>query len=204
MTSAARLGRPRSSAADEAIVDAAIGLLVEEGYDGLTMEGVATRAGVGKATLYRRYTGKDQLVMRAAACLTASDDEPPDTGSLPGDLTALARSLVHLLTSTAAGGCVAQLVAALPRSAALADEYDRFVARRRDRVRVAVDRAVARHELTPDTDAGLVADLLTGPLFYRYLVSREALDERYVDEVVDSVVASLQATGRLAATVSPA
>ena len=191
MSPAPRLGRPRSPAADQAIVDAALVLFAEEGFERLTMEGVATRAGVGKATVYRRYPGKVELVMRAAECLTA--DEPPasDTGTLRGDLVAFARSLVHLLTSTLTGGCVTQLVAALPRSPELADEYARFVAARRERTRGAVARAAGRGEVSPDTDAELVADLVAGPIFYRYLVSRDPLDDGYADAVVDAVLASL-------------
>jgi len=190
---APRPGRPRSEAADQAIVDAALGLFAEEGFEGLTMEGVASRAGVGKATVYRRYPGKVELVMRAAACLTADEPPTPDTGTLRGDLRAFARSLVHLLTATPTGGCVTQLVAALPRSPQLADEYARFVAARRERTRAAVARAAARGEVPAGTDAELVADLMAGPIFYRYLVTRGSLDDDYADLVVDAVLASLVA-----------
>jgi AcrR family transcriptional regulator len=205
MTPSPRLGRPRSPAADQAIVDAALVLFAEEGFEGFTMEGVATRAGVGKATVYRRYPGKVELVMRAAECLTADELPAPDTGTLRGDLVAVARSLVHLLTSTPTGGCVTQLVAALPRSPELADEHARFVAARRERTRGAVARAARRGEVSPDTDAELVADLVAGPIFYRYLVSRGPLDDGYADSVVDAVLASLDVrAGAATANAAPA
>jgi len=200
-----RLGRPRSPAADRAIVDAALVLFAEEGFEGLTMEGVATRAGVGKATVYRRYPGKVELVIRAAECLSADEPPPPDTGTLRGDLTTLARSLVHLLTATLTGGCVTQLVAALPRSPQLAEEHARFVDARRDRTRRAVARAARRGEVPPDTDAELVADLIAGPIFYRCLVSRGPLDDAYADAVVDAVLVSVgAATPAATVSVTPA
>ena len=79
--SARRPGRPRSAEADEAILEAAIELFAEVGLDGLTVEGVAARAGVGKATIYRRYPSKVDLVVAAARCFTQGPTSPPDTGT---------------------------------------------------------------------------------------------------------------------------
>ena len=202
MSDTVRPGRPRSPAADQAIVDAALAVFAEEGFDGLTMEGVATRAGVGKATVYRRYPGKAELLIRAASCLSDTEAPEPDTGSLRGDLAAIAGNLVHLLTATVAGRCVPELVAALPRCDQLADEHRRFTAARRRHTVHAVERAVARGEIAPDTDAGLVADLLAGPIFYRHLVVRGRLDGRYADRVADAVIGAL--TPGASAGVEPA
>jgi AcrR family transcriptional regulator len=186
-----RPGRPRSPEADRAIVDAALAVFAEDGFEGLTMEAVAARAGVGKATLYRRYPGKAELVIRAASCLSAAEAPEPDTGSLRGDLQAIARNLVHLLTATVAGRCVPELVAALPRCTQLAGEHRRFVAARRRYTARAVRRAVVRGEVGAATDAELIADLLAGPIFYRHLVTRGRLDAAYADRVVDAVLAGL-------------
>jgi AcrR family transcriptional regulator len=188
MNDVLRPGRPRSAEADQAIVDAALAVFAEEGFDGLTMEAVAARAGVGKATVYRRYPGKAELVIRAASCLSAAEAPEADTGSLRGDLQAISRNLVHLLTATVAGRCVPELVAALPHCAQLAGEHRRFIAARRRLTVRAVGRAVARGELVADTDAEIVADLLAGPIFYRHLVVRGCLDNRYADRVVDAVL----------------
>jgi AcrR family transcriptional regulator len=188
MNDVLRPGRPRSAEADQAIVDAALAVFAEEGFDGLTMEAVAARAGVGKATVYRRYPGKAELVIRAASCLSAAEAPEADTGSLRGDLQAIARNLVHLLTATVAGRCVPELVAALPHCAQLAGEHRRFIAARRRLTVRAVDRAVARGDLAADTDAEIVADLLAGPIFYRHLVMRGCLDNRYADRVVEAVL----------------
>lgn len=200
MSEPARPGRPRSVAADEAILDAALAVFAEDGFEGLTMEAVAARAGVGKATVYRRYPGKAELVLRAVSCLSDAAAPEADTGSLRGDLQASGRHLVHLLTGTVAGRCVPELVAALPRCAQLADEHGRFVAARREHTVRAVGRAVARGELSDDTDAELVADLLAGPILYRHLVVRGCLDDRYADRVVDAILGSLRAP---ASTVAP-
>ena len=201
MNDALRPGRPRSAAADQAIVDAALAVFAEEGFDGLTMEAVAARAGVGKATVYRRYPGKAELVIRAASCLSAAEAPEPDTGSLRGDLQAIARNLVHLLTATVAGRCVPELVAALPRCAQLAGEHGRFIAARRRLTVRAVERAVARGEVPADTDTEIVADLLAGPIFYRHLVLRGRLDRGYADRVVDAVLGWLGADAPVGAAV---
>lgn len=201
MSDALRPGRPRSPAADQAIVDAALAVFAEEGFDGLTMEAVAARAGVGKATVYRRYPGKAELVIRAASCLSAAEAPEADTGSLRGDLQAIARNLVYLLTETVAGRCVPELVAALPRCAQLAGEHRRFIAARRRLTVRAMDRAVARGEIGEHVDTSLVADLLAGPIFYRHLVLRDSLDVRYADRVVEAVIAWLTSSAPVGVAV---
>jgi AcrR family transcriptional regulator len=190
MTALCRPGRPRDPACDQAILDAALVVFAREGFDGLTMEAVALQAGVGKATLYRRYPDKVALVVGAVSSLAANEPEV-DTGTLPGDLAAWARQAVHLLTRTVAGACVSQLVLALPRAPGLAAEHARFAGSRRAAVRHAVARAAARGEVAPDTDPELVADLLAGPIYYRHLISDEPLDDAYADEVVEAVLAGL-------------
>jgi AcrR family transcriptional regulator len=102
-----RPGAARSPKADQAIVDAALAVFAEERYEGLTIEAVAARAGVGKATISRRYPGPAELVFHAASHLTGSDAPEVDTGSLAGDLRVLARRLVHRLDETVAGRRIA-------------------------------------------------------------------------------------------------
>lgn len=203
MTEAPRPGRPRSAEVDEAIVEAALDLFAEDGFEGLTMEAVATRAGVGKASLYRRYPCKTELIIDAASRLTEAAQLGADTGSLAGDLRACARGLVRVLTGTVAGRCASQLIAAVARCPELGVEHARLVTARRLPVRGAVARAVERGEVAPTVDVELVADLLAGPIFYRHLVSQARLDVRYADRVVDGVLEWLgvgTATGSEVAT----
>jgi AcrR family transcriptional regulator len=193
VTAERRPGRPRSATADQAILDAALELFVEAGLEGLTVEQVAARAGVGKATIYRRYPGKVDLVIAAARCLTSAAAPNPDTGTVDGDLRAIARGLVRLLTETEAGRAVAQVVAEVQRNADLRRAHAEFVATRREGTIDAVKRGMARGELRADTEPEMVADLLTGPIFYRHLVSGGRLDPAYADRLVDQVL-----TGRRA------
>jgi AcrR family transcriptional regulator len=188
-----RPGRPRSATADQAILDAALELFVEAGLEGLAVEQVAARAGVGKATIYRRYPGKIDLVIAAARCLTSSVAPVPDTGTADGDLRAIARGLVHLLTQTMAGQAVAQVVAEVQRNDDLRRAHAEFVTGRRAGTIAAVKRGIERGELRADTDAELVADLLAGPIFYRHLVSGGRLDPAFADRLVDEVLAGLRA-----------
>lgn len=179
-------GRPRSVEADQAILDAAVELFTEHGYDGLSMERVAERAGVGKATIYRRYPTKADLVLAATACVIQGVDTHPDTGSLHGDIEALANNIVRKLTSEV-GRLIPQLVAEMSRHADLADAHRGFVATKRAHSKEAFRRAIARGEMSPDFDIELAADLLAGPLFYRRLLSGAPLSKRYVAALVDAV-----------------
>ena len=99
-----RPGRPRSVAADEAILDAATDAFIELGWDGLTIEGVAARAGVGKTTIYRRYPCRLDLLLAAAERLAEEKGAAPDTGSLRGDLLGLADAYLGMLTTPRPAG----------------------------------------------------------------------------------------------------
>jgi AcrR family transcriptional regulator len=188
-------GRPRSATADEAILEATVALYGDHGFDGLSMDGVAARAGVSKATIYRRYSSKVDLVMAAAARLAEREHPAVDRGTVRGDLCAHVRALVRMLTTTDVGRCLPTMVADKKRSAELAEAHDRFSAARRVPVVAAVRRGVERGELRTDTDAELVADLIAGPVFYSYLVSGRLLDNAYATRLVDAVLAGLQPPG---------
>jgi AcrR family transcriptional regulator len=186
-----RLGRPRSTEADRAILDAAIEQFVELGYDAITMEGVAARAGVGKATIYRRYPTKLDLVMAAAAQLGERKGPVPDTGSLRADLVQLARGYRRMLTGTDTGRAIPAMIAAKARCAELHDAHTRFVAERIAKSSVVVRRAVERGELPAGTDPEEVVELVFGPLFYRVLVSGRPVGDAYLERLVDKVLAGV-------------
>lgn len=182
-----RIGRPRSATADQAILDAAIELFIELGYDGLTMEGVAARAGVGKTTVYRRYPGKVDLVMAAAERLSRQKGPTPDTGTLRGDLLALARGFRRMLT-TDAGRAIPATLAANARNPELALAHRSFIAQRRADSAAVVTRAIARGELGSEVDVDLLLDLLTAPLFLRAFITGQSLDDAYLGALVDGVI----------------
>jgi AcrR family transcriptional regulator len=186
----ARAGRPRSAAADEAILETAVELLAEVGFTGMSMEEVARRARVGKDTLYRRYHSKEALVRGAIARMAAEEVKVPDTGSLDGDLRAYLRSVVRLLTRSDFGRVVAGLVGEASRNPELSVVFRAFWAARRKVTKVAVLRA-GEGGPALDVDEDVLVDLLVGPIYYRLLISGAPLTYAYVDRLVDAVVKTI-------------
>lgn len=188
-----RPGRPRSVEADEAILDAAIDAFIEHGWNGLTIEGVAARAGVGKTTIYRRYPCRLDLLFAAARRLAVERDAVPDTGTLRGDLLALIADFVRMKTETRTGQAIPEMVAATAKSPELAAPYREFLSERRAGWRVPIARAVERGELPVDVDGELLVELLIGPLFYRAFVSHETIDDPFVQRLVDAALHAVSA-----------
>src|SRR5436190_10124893 len=120
-------GRPRSAIADQAIRDAAVELFAERGFEGVSVEDVAERAGVSRATIYRRYPSKVDLIVEAGACLAADDIAFPDTGNLRDDLRGLARSLVDAFKGSPAGRVMPVMVFERRRYPELDAGYRRFL-----------------------------------------------------------------------------
>jgi AcrR family transcriptional regulator len=180
-------GRPRSPEADRAILTATIDLLADEGFGGVTMEGVAGRAGVGKATVYRRWASKSALVVDAmSACRELSTTPPPDTGSLRADLLAFVQAFRDHIRTSDAGRVMPAIVAELARNPELAVVFrEEFVAPRRARVIEAVRRGAARGEVRADIDPDVVADGVVSLLMYRFLISGMDIDEGLPERVVD-------------------
>jgi AcrR family transcriptional regulator len=171
-----RPGRPRSTEADQAIVRAALELLVEGGYRTLTMEAVRARSGVGKATLYRRYGSKGDLVAHVVRHLN-QDIAAPDTGSLAGDWEAIAQTVLGAAQATRATVLLPRLLAESVDEPELhAIFYENLVRPRRAALLEVLRRAVARGDLREDVDLELVVDLLVGPYIYRLLISGGDVD----------------------------
>jgi AcrR family transcriptional regulator len=186
-----RPGRPRSAVADEAILEAATEAFIECGWDGLTIEGVAARAGVGKTTIYRRYPGRLDLLVAAATRLADQKGAVPDTGTLRGDLLALVDAYLAMLWSTRAGRAIPAMVAAVARNPELAIAYRQFISERRRESAEPFERAIRRGDVPIDVDVGLALDLLVAPLFYRAFVSLEPVGDDYRDGLVDAVLRAI-------------
>ena len=182
-----RPGRPRDVRADAAIVEAAVEILVEEGFAGVTVDAVAARAGVGKATIYRRWRSKEDLLADAARSLTAVDSFE-STGDLRGDLHEMFGGLVRTMRDTAVGRIAPELVAEATRNPEIRRVLDVISAERRIGVRGLLEAAVARGEVRSELDVETVIDMLVGPTFYRMLVLGTAPDEQRDFEVVDAVL----------------
>jgi AcrR family transcriptional regulator len=184
-------GRPRSAAAQARILDAALALVREIGYDALTMEGIAARAGVGKATIYRRWSTKE-LVLAAAVERIVGSMTFPDTGSTRKDLLAVLRSERSLYLDPATPGYLSGLVAAMARSPLIARKVRiGFVSAHRQSIREVLARGVKRGDLGRGLDMELALDLLAGPLFLRQLFTGAPLDDKLLDGIADSILRGL-------------
>lgn len=199
-----RLGRPRDVTRDAEILQAAREELAERGYERMTMAAVAARAGAGKATVYRRWASKAELVLDAALCTADAAltiDRVPDTGSLTGDLAAL-RALKH--HDEGVWQALAGLVSELPHAPELATVvHERMVRPRVRLVRALLERAAARGELQAGLDLDLVASVPSAMIAYRLLVSGEPLDSEFLVKVSDEIFVPL-ATGLRAREAQPA
>ena len=165
-------GRPRSAEADQAILQAALELLAEDGYRALTMERVRERSGVGKATIYRRYASKQELVAAAISHLNSDIPLPDDTGSVEGDFAATAQTILERAGETGALALMPRLlseVAGDDEMHALFSSH--LVEPRRRVVRGIVERAKARGEVRADVDPDLAVDLVVGPMIYRLIMA---------------------------------
>ncbi len=165
----------------------------EHGYPGLTVEYVAERSGVHKTTLYRRWGGVEGLV--ADALDLAGDDAwtPPDTGSLRGDLRALAHEIVDSFADPAAAAAPTAFIAAAFQSERAAEALRGFYTARFGRCGSLIARAVERGEAPVGTDGGAVARAVSAPLFFRLFVTREPIGAEVADEAADATLAAVRA-----------
>jgi AcrR family transcriptional regulator len=192
---APRRGRPRSERAQAAILEAASELLQEQGLRTMSVDAVAERAGVSKATIYRWWPSKGVLALDAFyAEWSHVRGVTPNTGSLAGDLRSRVRAAVRFMNSRP-GRILTTLIAEVQCDPQLAEGYrTRVLERLRQQSRDIFRRAVERGEIPADTPVEVVNDLLYGPLFQRLLLGHGPLDRRYADQVVDLVLAAVGRT----------
>jgi AcrR family transcriptional regulator len=187
-------GRPRSESRRQAILKAAYKLLSDHGLAGTSMDAVAERAGVSKATIYRWWGSKELLALDALATAWAAPapDAQRDTGSLRGDLLARFRPWQRQLNGQPLGRVFAGLVAEAQTDPEFAKLYlEHFIHPRREATRVLLVRAIGRGEIAADTDLEVALDLLYGPVYHRLLNQHAPLTDRFIQQVVDAVVKAL-------------
>ena len=182
-------GRPRSEEAHKAILDATLELLVEVGFSGLTVEGVATRAGVGKATIYRRWPSKLPLVVEAFSQLPALEEI--DTGNLVDDLTQMLRGYLQLFNSTPLGTVLPSLVGERAHNPELSELFDPVTRGRRQPLLKVLQRAVERGDLASDLDLELAADLIVGPIAVALFFKGGKLTPKMVGPIIDLALEGL-------------
>jgi AcrR family transcriptional regulator len=187
-----RPGRPRNAAYDKSILGAALDMLVEKGYKGLTIDGVAARAGVGRPTIYRRWPSKAALAIAALEEAVPQAVTPDSsTGSLRDDLRAFQQDRVARMNLAVTRPVIAGLVSDSVADPALAAAFRAWYRRHQEAVVAALQRAIDRGELPPGVDFELINDLLLGPLFTRSVVRGEHLEPRHGDDTVEVVLAAL-------------
>jgi AcrR family transcriptional regulator len=165
-----RRGRPRDAGAEEAILRATIDLLAGGGVAGLSMDLVAKRAGVGKATIYRRWASKEELVLDALS--TAPPVVPtPDTGSVRGDLVAWATALAQKFIDAPTNDVLPHLLEAAVFDERVRVSLQTYLRDRQETVRTILARGIERGELTDDDDVELMVDVMIAPFMYRRLMT---------------------------------
>jgi AcrR family transcriptional regulator len=178
----------RSTRARDAVLEAADDLLVERGYAGVTIEGIAERAGVAKQTIYRWWPSKFEILMDTFLEDAENELKIPDTGSTAEDLRRHLRRLARFLTREPAGQVMLALVGQAQHDRAIAAVFQqRYLDERRALDRTILERGVARGDVRDDVDLDFVVDVLYGPLYHRVLLAGLPVNNRFIDALVDSV-----------------
>jgi AcrR family transcriptional regulator len=201
---ASRPGRRRNHARDPEILDAALAVLAETGYEGMTIDMVAARAKAGKATLYRRWPSKAELVIDAVACMRKGNidlEHLPDTGTLRGDLMAMIKP--HAVEDSERKlQIMAGLMSMLSRDPDLADAVNAAIVEPRAAAnRILMRRAADRGEISPDCDVETLSLIIPSMAAYRVLVLRKPVDRPFLVSLIDGVL--LPAVGLPPGVVDP-
>jgi AcrR family transcriptional regulator len=193
MTESRRAGRPRDAVRDRALLEAALAELEQNGYAGLTTAAVAKRAGVSTATLYRRWTSKDDLLVGTVIAWAQELVPETDTGTLAGDLAALLHDKAQTLDGPG-GRLLRALMGEAAHNDALAEVLTRaFIVPVQDRITALLERAVDRGEIPPVDDPALVGDLVMGPMVSRAFLTRATSTSALADRLLPYLLRALGA-----------
>ena len=186
-----RLGRKRDHTRDPEILEAALDVLAETGYDGMTIDMVATRAKAGKATLYRRWSSKADLVLDAVVCMKSRDidlDALPDTGTLRGDLIAMIKtpSIRESERKLKVMAGIASMIARSPELAVAAQNA--LVEPRASVNRIFFRRAIERGEIPADADVEQLCMISPAMVAYRVLMLGKPVDREFLVSTIDKII----------------
>jgi AcrR family transcriptional regulator len=188
-------GRPRSEHSHEAILDAVLRLLEDEGYGALTIEGVARQAGVGKQTIYRWWKCRAELVLEAYANHTSSKIPISDKGSLRADLEVFLIAGCKRLTDISG-----PIMRGLMADAVLDDEFrevllEAFLNKRKVAFKGLLARGVRRGELSSEADLNVICDVVFGAIWHRLLLKQGRLDVRFARQLAALVMSAYRPQG---------
>jgi len=190
-----RPGRPRSEQAEQAIIEATLDVFAEHGFEGVCVELIAARAGVGKATIYRRWPNKEELLLAALGSLKSPYPEPKGV-CVRDDLLAI----VEVMCADKADPRKSRRYALLLGEG---EKYPRLMARykaevvepRRDMIRAVIRRGIQTGELRPDTDVEIAMLTLTGAIMAQEKSAAGTLDGDFAARLVDGLLLGCSARG---------
>ncbi len=186
-----KIGRPRSEETKNSILTAAYELLLENGFKTITVEGIADRAGVSKATIYKWWPNKASVVLDGFFAATETMLQVPDTGSIKDDLFIQVNNLASFLTSSK-GKVITELIAEGQFDPNIAQEYrNRYFNPRRLISQHIFERGVQRGELKKELDIELCIDIMFAPLFYRLLITGETVNSEFVKDLIANALSGL-------------
>jgi AcrR family transcriptional regulator len=192
----AHRGRPRSDRVNRAILDAARELLIRDGYTRLRLEHVAAYAGVGKATIYRRWPSKEALAQALLADLAAPHIAIEESGDTREEMLAAVMNPLLAVTESEFGPVIRALLSQIATNPALGDPFRATVVQaRRTEIARMIARGIERGDLCPDADAEIATELLVGPVYFRLMFGGE-LDRAFAERIVDNVLSGYAAAGR--------
>jgi len=181
-------GRPRSKELDASILSATLELAAEVGINGMSMDDLAQRAGVSKASIYRRWPSKELLVIDALRSAMGPLDAV-DTGDVGGDLRSILGDLVARFSSKERmNDVLPHLIEVSTHDPALRVELEAYTQLRRVPIRASLERGVARGEVSPDADLDTLIDALLGPIIYRRLLTGGPIDTAFIERLMALVV----------------
>lgn len=186
-----KAGRPRSEEAKTSILQTAYELLLEHGLAGVTIEGIAKKAGVSKVTIYKWWQTKSALVLDAFFAATETILPVPDTGFIKDDLFQQANNLSEFINSPK-GKVISEFIAEGQYDSEFAKEYrSRYFVPRRFISRKIFERGIQRGEIKENTDIELCIDLIFSPIFYRLLITGDEINSDYISKIIDISLFSL-------------
>lgn len=198
---------PRVVRSRDRVLAATLELLTESGLSDLTIDEIASRSGVAKTTIYRHWSDRTTLVVDACMRMTDGDQDPPDTGSLEGDLESLLAELADLLHTARWSSIMPSIMDSAERDQRIADLHSRLQIWHAAPMRAVLERAVHRGQLPAGVDTDAMAAALRGPLYYRRWYTREPIDAPFISLVLRGVLAAAgppEAAGSVVGTGSRA
>lgn len=182
------LGRPRDHGRDEAIHEAALSILSEVGYDRTTIEAIAQRAHVGKATIYRRFRNKAEILMSAMSAHTACSLPQIDTGNLRDDLILMIHEHVKILN-----GPDGELTMSILAIAHRDPELGRLLGQQNpieaeSQSAEVFERAIARGEISKNADLAFLSEVVPSIITNRIFITRKPVNQKFIEQLVDQVI----------------